>query len=63
MPGSMGQVEPTLDRARLAVYSTHKVVGGLLAIPGVQRPQMGDTEARMRFAADDQECLRAECSR
>ena len=59
VPGRMGQVETALDRTLLAVFTTRRVVRRLLAIPGVRRHQMGDTEARMRFPADDPACLRA----
>src|SRR5688572_22741759 len=55
----MGQGEAALDRTMLAVFTSRRVVDKLLAIPGVQRHQMGDTEARMLFPAGDPACLRA----
>ena len=59
VPGKLGQVETALDRTLLAVYTTRvKMIRKFLAIPGVRKHQMGDREARMRFPADDPECLR-----
>jgi hypothetical protein len=59
VPGSVGCVETALDRTLRAVFTSRRVVDRLLAIPGVRRHQMGDTEARMLFPADDPACLRA----
>lgn len=59
VPGSLGRVETALDRTLLAVFTTRRVVGKLLAIPGMQRHQMGDAEVRLRFPANAPTCLQA----
>lgn len=64
VPGRLGRIEYLGTRPgyreRLHVYSDRaRIVTKLLAIPGVERRQGGDTEARLAFPIDAPETLRA----
>lgn len=67
VPGRLGQVEwlgaawRTGDE-RLYVFTNRaRMIAKLLAIPGVHKHQMGDSEARLWFGAHDVACLREVC--
>src|SRR3990167_8515482 len=71
VPGAMGRLEylgmrygpdrdGTVYTERLHVFTDRsRIIPKLLAVPGVHRGQMGDDEARLWFAPDDVEALRA----
>jgi hypothetical protein len=71
VPGAMGQIEylgmrygpdrdGTVYTERLHVFTDRaRILGKLLAVPGVHRGQMGDAEARLWFAPDDAAALTA----
>lgn len=67
VPGRLGQVEWLgaewrTGEERLYVFTARgRIIPKLLAIPGVHKHQMGDTEARLWFPAHDAACLREVC--
>jgi hypothetical protein len=65
VPGRLGRLESRGAEAsgaprRVYAYTNHRrLIRRLLAIPGVHRCQIGDTEAAVWIAAEDAEAIRA----